>query len=85
MKRYSSLNFNPIAEAETHSKRALGMVRKAYGDAHPIVASTRIALANTYSQLTKRFADAEQLYLSALAVRENVLGNDHLEVEVIPG
>lgn len=67
-------------EAETNSKRALDMVQKAYGDAHPIVASTRIALANTYSQLMNRFADAEQLYLSALTVRENVLGNDHLEV-----
>ena len=44
-------------EAETHSKRALDMVQKAYGDAHPIVASTQIALANTYSQLMNRFAD----------------------------
>ena len=70
-------------EAEAHSKRALDMVQKAYGDAHPVVASTQIALANTYSQLMNRFADAEQLYLRALAIRENVLGHDHLEVAAV--
>src|SRR6185503_2582314 len=68
------------AEAESFSKRALDMVEKAYGNAHPTVASTQIALANTYAQLASRFADAEQLYQKALTTRRNVLGEDHLEV-----
>src|SRR5215471_406237 len=45
------------AEAKAHSERALEIVQKIYGEGHPLVAATQVALANTYTQLTKQFAD----------------------------
>jgi CHAT domain-containing protein/Tfp pilus assembly protein PilF len=68
------------AEAKSHSERALEIVQKVYGEGHPLVAATQVALANTYTQLTKQFADAEPLYAKALTVRQKVFGERHPEV-----
>src|SRR5262249_2990745 len=56
--------------------------QKVYGEGHPLVAATQVALANTYTQLTKQFADAEPLYLKALSVRQKVFGDRHPDVAI---
>jgi CHAT domain-containing protein/tetratricopeptide (TPR) repeat protein len=70
------------AEAKSHSERALEIVQKVYGEGHPLVAATQVALANTYTQLTKQFADAEPLYLKALSVRQKAFGDRHPDVAI---
>jgi tetratricopeptide (TPR) repeat protein len=70
------------AEAEPLYQRALGIMEKALGPAHPNVAQSLNNLAVLYDDQGK-YAEAEPLYQRALRIWEKALGPEHPKVATV--
>jgi tetratricopeptide (TPR) repeat protein len=72
-------NILPL-EAEALLRHNLVTREATLDHSHPIVANTPLNLGRLYATSLGRYADAEALYLRALAIREKVLGYEHGDV-----